>query len=167
MMKQITIQFLTATHWPDAARIYEAGIATGNATFQTEAPSWEAWDKAHRKDCRLVAICEGKVAGWAALSSVSSRPVYAGVAEVSIYVDSVFRGQGVGDILMHALIKESEARGVWTLQSGVFPENAASMRLHQKHGFRTIGLKERIGKMNFVWRDVAMLERRSQVVGID
>ncbi len=166
-MKQITIQFFTAAHWSDAARIYEAGIATGNATFQTEAPAWEAWDKAHRSDCRLVAVCEGKVAGWAALSSVSVRPVYAGVAEVSIYVDPAFRGQGVGDSLMDALIKESEAMGIWTLQSGVFPENAASMRLHQKHGFRTIGIKERIGKMNSVWRDVAMLERRSRVAGID
>lgn len=166
-MELITIQPLTAAHWPDAARIYEAGIATGNATFQTEAPSWEAWDKAHRPDCRLVALCEGKVAGWAALSSVSARPVYAGVAEVSIYVDPAFRGQGVGDSLMKALIKESEAWGVWTLQSGVFPENAASMRLHQKYDFRTIGIKEKIGKMNSVWRDVAMLERRSRVAGID
>lgn len=166
-MELIAIQHLTAGHWPDVARIYEAGIATGNATFQTEAPSWEAWEKAHRKDCRLIAVCEGKVVGWAALSSVSARPVYAGVAEVSIYVDPAFRGQGVGDGLMKALIEESEARGVWTLQSGVFPENAASMRLHQKHGFRTIGIKERIGKMNSVWRDVAMLERRSRVAGID
>jgi Sortase and related acyltransferases len=166
-MTHITIQPFTAAHWPDAARIYEAGIATGNATFQTEAPSWEEWNKVHRPDCRLVAMCEGKVAGWAALSSVSARPVYAGVAEVSIYVDPAFRGQGVGDGLMKALIEESEARGVWTLQSGVFPENAASMRLHQKHDFRTIGIKEKIGKMNCVWRDVAMLERRSRVAGID
>ncbi len=166
-MKLITIQPLTAAHWPDAARIYEAGIATGNATFQTEAPLWEAWNKAHRPDCRLVALCEGEVAGWAALSPVSGRPVYAGVAEVSIYVDPAFRGQGVGDGLMKALIEESEREGVWTLQSGVFPENAASMRLHQKHGFRTIGLKEKIGKMHSVWRDVAMLERRSRVAGID
>jgi phosphinothricin acetyltransferase len=166
-MELITIQPLTASHWPAAARIYEAGIATGNATFQTEAPAWEVWDNAHRKDCRLVAVSEGKVAGWVALSSVSSRPVYAGVAEVSIYVDPAFCGQSVGDSLMDALIKESEARGVWTLQSGVFPENAASMRLHQKHGFRTVGIKERIGKMHSVWRDVAMLERRSLVAGVD
>jgi phosphinothricin acetyltransferase len=166
-MKKIKIQPLTAAHWPDAARIYEAGIATGNATFQTEAPVWEAWDKAHRSDCRLVAVYEGTVAGWAALSPVSSRPVYAGVAEVSIYVDPAFRGQGVGDALMRALIEESERQGVWTLQSGVFPENSASMRLHQKHGFRVIGTKEKIGKMHSVWRDVMMLERRSRVVGID
>lgn len=166
-MELITIQPLTASHWPDAARIYEAGIATGNATFQTEVPSWEAWGKAHRPDCRLVALYKGKVVGWAALSSVSARPVYAGVAEVSIYIDPAFRGQGVGDGLMTALIDESETQGVWTLQSGVFPENAASMRLHQKHGFRTIGIKEKIGKMNSVWRDVAMLERRSRVAGID
>jgi phosphinothricin acetyltransferase len=166
-MTHITIRPLTAAHWPDAARIYEAGIATGNATFQTEAPSWEEWNKAHRPDCRLVAVCEDKIAGWAALSSVSARAVYAGVAEVSVYVDPAFRGQGVGDVLMKALIEESEAQGVWTLQSGVFPENAASMRLHQKHGFRTIGIKEKIGKMHSVWRDVAMLERRSRVAGID
>jgi phosphinothricin acetyltransferase len=153
--------------WHEVARIYEAGIATKNATFETQVPEWEAWNNAHRRDARLVAKIDHKIAGWAALSNVSSRCVYAGVAEVSIYIDAVYRGQGIGDQLMTALIAESESNGIWTLQAGIFPENAASIKLHHKHGFRTIGKKERIGKMDKQWRDVALLERRSQVVGVD
>ncbi|MDP4227725.1 MAG: N-acetyltransferase family protein, partial [Bacteroidota bacterium] len=153
------IEFMTPQAWPAVARIYEAGIATKNATFQTEAPDWEAWDKAHRKDCRLIAKTGDKIVGWAALSPISSRCIYSGVAEVSIYIDPAYRQQGIGDQLMAALIKESERNGVWTLQSGVFPENTGSMRLHHKHGFRTLGIRERIGKMDDIWRDVAFLER--------
>jgi L-amino acid N-acyltransferase YncA len=165
-MNSILIERMSGASWPDVARIYESGIATKNATFQTEAPDWESWDKAHRKDCRLIAIIDDRIVAWAALSNVSSRSVYSGVAEVSIYVDAVFRGKGVGDVLMEALIRESELKGIWTLQAGIFPENTGSLKLHQKHGFRIIGIKERIGKMDDTWRDVAMLERRSTVVGI-
>lgn len=166
-MIDITIDQMTEKSWTDVARIYESGIATRNATFQTEAPDWNSWDMAHRKDCRLIALIDNKIVGWAALSGVSSRPVYAGVAEVSVYVDQDYRGKGVGDQLMDSLIKESEINGVWTLQAGIFPENAGSLKLHHKHGFQTIGVKQRIGKMDHSWRDVAMLERRSKVVGID
>ena len=166
-MNEIKIETMTEKSWNDVARIYESGIATKNATFQTEAPDWDSWDKAHRQDCRLVATINGKIVGWTALSNVSSRCVYAGVAEVSVYVDSAFRGKGIGNKLMEVLIQESEANGIWTLQAGIFPENIGSLKLHHNHGFRTIGIKERLGKMENKWRDVAQLERRSKIVGID
>jgi L-amino acid N-acyltransferase YncA len=166
-MIDIKIGQMTDKSWTDVARIYESGIATKNATFQTEAPDWNSWDNAHRKDCRLIATIDNKIIGWAALSNVSSRCVYSGVAEVSVYVDTDYRGKGVGDKLMDSLITESELNGIWTLQAGIFPENIGSLKLHHKHGFRTIGIKERIGKMDKTWRDVAMLERRSKVLGID
>jgi L-amino acid N-acyltransferase YncA len=166
-MDIIVIGQMTEKSWADVARIYESGIATKNATFQTEAPDWDSWDKVHRKDCRLIATINDTIVGWVALSNVSSRCVYAGVAEVSIYVDSEYRGKGVGDKLMDSLINESELNGIWSLQAGIFPENASSLNLHQKHGFRTIGIKERIGKMGNTWRDVLMVERRSQVVGVE
>jgi L-amino acid N-acyltransferase YncA len=166
-MENPVIEPMTEASWPDVARIYESGISTQNATFERQVPEWEFWDKAHRRDCRLVAKLNNKIVGWAALSNVSSRCVYSGVAEVSIYVDPDFRGKGVGDKLMDALIEESENNGIWTLQAGIFPENIASVKLHRKHGFRIIGIKERLSKMNDKWRDVAMLERRSKSVGID
>lgn len=166
-MSEIKIEQMTDRAWSDVVRIYESGIATNNATFQTKAPDWDSWDNAHRKDCRLIAKVDDEIIGWVALSNVSSRCVYSGVAEVSIYVDSTFRRKGVGDKLMGALIQESESNGIWTLQAGIFPENIGSLKLHHKHGFRTIGLKERIGKMSDTWRDVAILERRSKVVGVD
>lgn len=166
-MNEIKIGQMTDKSWTEVARIYESGIATKNATFQTEAPDWDSWDNAHRKDCRLIAMINDTIVGWAALSNVSSRCVYSGVAEVSVYVDSKFRGKGVGDKLMDSLIKESELNGIWSLQAGIFPENIGSIKLHHKHGFRTIGIKERIGKMDKTWRDVAMVERRSKTVGID
>ena len=158
---------MTADSWNDVARIYESGIATKNATFERQAPDWDSWSNSHRKDCRLMALIDGMIVGWAALSNVSGRCVYSGVAEVSIYVDSDFRGKGIGDRLMTELIRESEENGIWTLQAGIFPENTGSIRLHEKHGFRIIGKKERIGKMDDAWRDVMQLERRSKVVGID
>jgi len=158
---------MTEKSWADVARIYESGIATQNATFQTEAPDWDSWDKTHRKDCRLIALINGTIVGWAALSNVSSRCVYSGVVDVSVYVDSGYHGMGIGDKLMEVLKKESELNGIWSLQAGIFPENAGSLKLHHKHGFRTIGIKERIGKMGNTWRDVLMLERRSRVVGVD
>lgn len=166
-MKNIVIEAMENDAWPEVARIYAAGIATKNATFETQVPDWDSWNNAHRQDGRLVAKIGHNVVGWAALSNVSTRCVYAGVAEVSIYIDAAYRGQGIGDQLMTALIAESESNGIWTLQAGIFPENRASIKLHHKHGFRTIGQKERIGKMDNQWRDVALLERRSQVVGMD
>ena len=165
-MEGLFIADMTEENWNDVARIYNEGIATRNATFEKQAPDWTLWDKAHRKDCRLVAKIADKIVGWAALSNVSSRCVYSGVAEVSIYIDSEYRGRGIGDRLLKSLIAESEAHGIWTLQAGMFPENENSMRLHQKNGFRIVGTRERIGKMDDRWRDTVLLERRSKIAGI-
>ena len=142
------------------------GIATGNATFQTEAPAWPQWDGSHLPHSRLAAFEGGKMAAWAALTPVSSRCVYAGVAEVSIYVAEKFRGRGIGKLLVLRLIAESEANGLWTLQSGVFPENTGSIRLHESCGFRQIGYREKIGQIDGIWRNNVVLERRSRVVGV-
>ena len=158
------IEPLQAEHWDAVARIYAQGIATGNATFETEVPSWEQWDAAHLPEHRLVAFRNGEVAGWAALSPVSDRCVYGGVAEESVYVAEEARGQGVGRELLEALIAGSEAAGIWTIQTGIFPENEASVRLHERVGFRIVGTRERLGKHGGVWRDVLFLERRSPVV---
>jgi L-amino acid N-acyltransferase YncA len=157
---------LTAAHWPSVCAIYAEGIATGNATFEQQPPAWEAWDAGHLPHARLVALADDgrTVLGWAALSSVSGRCVYAGVAEVSIYVATAARGQGVGRTLLTALVSESETHGLWTLQAGIFPENAASLRLHEAVGFRVVGRRERIGQMAGRWRDTMLLERRSTVV---
>ena len=142
--------------------IFEEGIATGQATFETEAPSWEAWGGAH--STALVAEEEGEVVGWVALSPYSARRCYAGVAEESVYVAARARGRGVGRALLGAIIDESERNGIWTLLAGVFPENRASVSLHLASGFRAIGLHERIGRLNGAWRDVLLLERRSEVI---
>lgn len=152
--------------WPAVAAIYLEGIRTGHATFQTEAPGWEEWDRAHLPQCRLLATVADQTAGWAALSPVSSRRVYAGVAEVSVYVGEDFRGHGIGLMLLEQLVAESETHGFWTLQSGIFPENTGSLRIHEKCGFRVLGRRERIGKMGEVWRDTLLLERRSELVGL-
>ena len=149
--------------WPAVREIYEQGIATGNATFETEAPDWRTWDRAHRPDCRLVARLDGEVVGWAALTPFSSRAVYAGVAELSVYVADSARSRGVGSALLEEMIAASEAAGVWTLQAGVMAENEASIRLHTAAGFRVVGLRERLGARQGVWRDVVLLERRSPV----
>jgi len=161
-----SIRKMTPSDWPSVAAIYLEGIRTGNATFQTEAPTWEEWDKAHIPHCRLVAIVGNAVAGWAALMPVSSRLVYAGVAEESVYVGEKFRGQGIGLALLEQLVVESETEGFWTLQAGIFPENIGSIRIHEKCGFRVLGRRERIGQMGGVWRDTLLLERRSLVVGV-
>ncbi|GAB2862250.1 GNAT family N-acetyltransferase [Hymenobacter ruber] len=162
----MTILPLTAAHWPAVRAIYAEGMATGTATFATEPPTWEAWDTGHLASCRLVATDEtGRVLGWAALSPVSGRCVYAGVAEVSVYVGAAARGRGVGLALMKALVTESEQKGLWTLQAGIFPENTASVRLHEAVGFRQVGRRERIGQLRGVWHDTLLLERRSAVVG--
>lgn len=151
--------------WPAVRRIYEEGIATKQATFETVSPDWPSWDEGHVLSCRLVArMPSGQVLGWAALSTISRRLVYAGVAEVSVYVARAVRGQGVGHRLLDALVEASEAAGFWTLQAGVFPENLASVRLHCAHGFRVVGRRERIGQMDRTWRDVLILERRSRLV---
>jgi len=150
-------------HWEDVRTIYLQGIATKQATFQKEAPTWEEFDQAHLAELRYVSIIDGNVAGWAALSPVSSRKVYAGVAEVSVYVHEAYRGKGVGGVLLQKLITESEANTIWTLQSGIFPENLASIALHEKHGFRKIGYREKVAKMDGVWRDTLWMERRSKV----
>jgi phosphinothricin acetyltransferase len=157
---------MQAEDWPAVQAIYCEGLATGNATFETQAPEWEAWDSGHRPDCRLVARRDGQVAGWAALSPVSRRQVYAGVAEVSIYLAASARGQGLGKALLRALIEESERAGVWTLQASIFPENEASVQLHKICGFREVGYRERISQLHGVWRNTVILERRSQVVGV-
>jgi L-amino acid N-acyltransferase YncA len=151
--------------WPAAAAIYAEGIATGDATFETAVPSFEAWDAAHLAAPRLVARRDGRVLAFAGLAPVSARAVYRGVAEVTIYVAEAARGRGVGRRLLDALIEQSEAAGIWTLQAGIFPENEASVALHRRCGFRLVGRRERIGEMDGVWRDVLLLERRSTTVG--
>lgn len=161
----ISIDKMTREDWGSVKVIYAEGLATGNATFETEVPTFEAWDKSHLQTCRLVARSEGNVVGWAALSPVSRRHVYRGVAEVSIYIAASARGMGAGKTLLRALIVESENAEIWTLQAGIFPENVASLALHRACGFRELGRRERIGQMNGVWRDVVLLERRSKIVG--
>jgi phosphinothricin acetyltransferase len=150
--------------WPEVASILLEGIRTGNATFETEAPAWEDWDAAHIATPRLVAAEAGAVLGWAVLSQVSERCVYEGVAEVSVYVGERARGRGVGRALLSELVARADATGIWTVQAGIFPENEASLRLHESCGFRVVGVRERIGRMDVVWRDVVLLERRSPVV---
>lgn len=158
---------LLPEHYPQVNTIYLEGIASGNATFQTEGKTWEDWDEGHLKGCRFVAIDGGTVLGWVALSPVSSRCVYAGVAETSVYIAQSVRGRRLGYALMQRLIPASEAEGIWTLQAGIFPENKASIRLHQACGFRIVGTRERIGKMQTgEWRDTVLLERRSDVAGL-
>jgi L-amino acid N-acyltransferase YncA len=150
--------------WQQVRSIYLEGIATGNATFETNAPQWEHWNQTHRQFARLVVRDGETILGWAALSPVSARAVYAGVAEVSLYVSAGQRGKGIGRLLLTHLIEESEKKGIWTLQAGIFPENMASIVLHQKCGFREVGRREKLGKLNGIWRDVMILERRSQNV---
>lgn len=158
---------MAATDWEKVAKIYGEGIATGMATFETQIPSYEKWDGSHLKICRFVGLYKDNLAGWAALSPVSSRYVYRGVAEVSIYIGEKYRGLGVGNALMKHLILESEAQGFWTLQSGIFPTNMASVKLHESVGFRKIGIRERVGNLKGAWIDNVLYERRSKVVGID
>ena len=158
------IEALNPDDWDEVRGIYLEGIATGNATFETTAPSWEEWNASHLPHSRLVTRTNNEVAGWAALSPVSRRAVYAGVAEVSIYVKSALRGKGIGRGLLAELIVESEAHGIWTLQAGIFPENEQSLILHKQAGFREIGRRERIGHLNGTWRDVILLERRSSIL---
>ena len=158
---------MSRADWDQVRSIYLEGIKTGQATFETAAPDLEKWEAAHAEHCRLVARADRTVAGWAALSPVSGRRAYAGVAEVSVYVGESFRGLGVGRALLAALVECSERHDVWTLQAGIIAENEASLALHRKLGFREVGRRERIGRLNGAWRDVILLERRSRKVGAE
>lgn len=162
-----TISPLRREHWGAVRTIYAQGIATGRATFEMEVPDWKRWDAAHLQAGRLIARRGDEIVGWAALSAVSSRCVYSGVAEESTYVHADHRGHGIGSTLLRRLIQESEEHGIWTLQAGMFPENTASIAMHEKLGFRRVGRRHRIGKLHGRWRDVLLLERRSETVGVD
>jgi L-amino acid N-acyltransferase YncA len=161
------IEEMRASDWPEVRAIYLEGIATGNATFETGAPSWEEWDGGHLSSCRFVARMNEGIGGWAALKPVSSRQAYSGVMEVSVYVTASARGCGMGRALLEALVSASEQNDVWTLQAGILAENLASLELHRRCGFREVGRRERIGKLKDAWRDVVLMERRSKCVGID
>ena len=161
------IDEMTELDWEQVSAIYLEGINTGKATFQTEVPTWENWNNGHVSSCRLVIRSDNKVLGWGALSPTSSRCVYAGVAEVSIYIGENYRGQGLGKVLLEELVKLSEENGFWTLQSGIIRENTSSLVLHEKCGFRELGIREKVAKMsNGKWHDVVLMERRSKLVGI-
>jgi phosphinothricin acetyltransferase len=162
---EVLFRSLRKEDWPVVAEIYRQGIETGNATFEKKIPEWATWNQTHHDKCRLIAVADGKVAGWAALIPVSGRVVYSGVAEVSIYISSEFRGSGIGRRLLIKLVEESETEGFWTLQASVFPENAASIKIHLDAGFRKVGFREKIGIMDGIWRDTVLLERRSKVTG--
>jgi L-amino acid N-acyltransferase YncA len=158
--------------WEQVRSIYLDGIRTGNSTFETEPPEWNRWDRSHLTAPRLVVRSPNGVLAWAALSPVSGRCVYAGVVEISLYVSAECRGQGLGSILLQALIEATEKAGIWMLQGGIFPENAASLAMVKKHGFREVGRRERLGRMSYgpfagTWRDVVLVERRSQIIGIE
>jgi L-amino acid N-acyltransferase YncA len=167
MSTKILIRALEEADWSAVRAIYLEGIATGHATFETEAPAWEAWDATHFPAPRLVAVSDERVIGWAALGRISTRAVYAGEAEVSVYVANGKRGLGVGRALLQKLIADSETNNIWTLQANIFPENTASLALHRSCGFREVGRRERIGRMKGLWRDTILLERRSDKVGLN
>ena len=163
----VSIEPMREQDWPAVSAIYAEGIATGNATFEKSNPDWNKWDSTHLRTCRLVARSGSDVLGWAAVTPVSGRCVYAGVAEVSVYVAERARGQKVGRRLLLALVEASEREGIWTLQAGIFPENSASVELHKRCGFSLVGIRERLGRRDGRWRDVALMERRSRIVGTD
>jgi L-amino acid N-acyltransferase YncA len=158
------LQPMRSGDWPAVRAIYEAGIATGNATFETTAPDWPAWDAAHLPGHRLVARVGGRVVGWTALAPVSDRCAYAGVVEDSIYVGPEAQGHGIGRALLTAVVTSAEQGGIWTVQTGIFPENQPSIRLHEACGFRVVGVRERLGRLRGRWRDVVLLERRSPAI---
>ncbi len=162
----LVIRKMTELDWQMVADIYKQGIDTGNTTFEKEIPSWDKWNSSHLQKCRLVALLNKSVVAWAALTPVSGRCVYAGVAEVSVYVSNQHQGHKIGTIILEKLINDSECEGIWTLQAGIFPENKASIKIHENLGFRIVGYREKIGKMDGIWRDTVLLERRSKSVGI-
>lgn len=155
---------MTETDWPAVERIYAEGIATGDATFETETPTWEEFDRGRLVHHRVVVVERGEILGWAALSPTSARACYAGVVEHSVYVAEAARGRGIGRALLEALISGADAAELWTIQTSVFPENEASLRLHRALGFRTVGRRERVAQLGGVWRDTILLERRSSAV---
>ena len=163
----VSIRAMDNSDWSSVSKIYSDGIETGYATFETAVPDFEVWDQNHLGSCRFVAIRDSEIVGWAALSPVSSRCVYGGVAEVSVYVDPNHHGLGIGKMLMKHLILGSEKEGLWTLQSGIFPENTGSIKLHERVGFRKIGYREKVGKLHGNWKDNLLFERRSKTVGRD
>jgi L-amino acid N-acyltransferase YncA len=160
------IELLTKRHWPQVKAIYESGVLTENANFTHRALKWEEWDNAHVKNCRLVATENDTVLGWAALAAVSDNCVFTGVAEDSVYVAENSRGKGIGKQLLKEIVKLSEENNFWTLESRIFPENLASIKIHEENGFRIVGSRERIGQLHGIWRDTLLLERRSIIVGI-
>jgi L-amino acid N-acyltransferase YncA len=160
----VELRELRQEDWPAVREIFEQGIAGRNATFETEAPSWEAWDHSQLDGHRWVAVEQGRVVGWVAAHPVSLRPCYTGVVEHSVYVHDDWQGRGIGRALLGRLFESTEQAGIWTIQTGIFPENEASLALHVKCGFRIVGTQERLGKMDGVWRDVVVLERRSEVI---
>ncbi|MBW2622608.1 MAG: N-acetyltransferase [Deltaproteobacteria bacterium] len=163
--REITIEPMKAEDWPAVKAIYQQGIDTGNATFETSVPEWRVWDRNHLDICRLVAREAEAITGWVALSRVSIRDAYAGVCEVSVYIAPETRGSGVGTMLLNALVHESERNGIWTLEARIFPENTTSLKLHGSCGFREVGIHERIGRMSGTWRNTVLMERRSKAVG--
>ena len=162
----ITIRPFVKSDFPSVKGIYQQGIDSGEATFQEQAKDYDVWNESLLPSCRLVYESNRQIIGWAALSSASNRCVYSGIAEVSVYVSSNSQGLGVGNSLLKALIKASEEEGIWTLQAGIFPENKASIHIHSKNGFKVLGIREKLGQMNGIWRDIVFMERRSKVVGL-
>jgi L-amino acid N-acyltransferase YncA len=160
-----TVRKLLAEDWKAVRAIYQQGIDTRLATFETEVPTWEDWDRNHLETCRLVAVESKEVMGWAALGPVSKRSAYAGVASVSVYVADSAKGKGIGKSLLKALVEASDAEGIWTLEAAIFPENQISIALHKACGFREVGKRERIGQLDGIWRDTLLLERRSKIIG--
>lgn len=159
------VRSLNSGDWQDVLRIYKQGIQSGMATLETEIPDWQVWDSEHLKDPRFVAITDHRTVGWIALTPVSGRCVYGGVGEISVYVDSEDRGRGIGKLLLQKATRRSEELGYWTLQAGILEENIASIRLHQSCGFRVVGVRERLGRLNGQWKNIVLMERRSPIVG--
>jgi phosphinothricin acetyltransferase len=161
---EVIFRQMIEADWSQVVEIYTQGINTGNATFETEIPDWDKWNSGHIQTCRIVAVNEIEIIGWAALVPVSTRKVYSGVAEVSIYISNEYQGINIGSKLLKQLIEESEKNGFWTLQAGIFPENKSSTKIHQNNGFRIVGYREKIGQMKGMWRDTVLLERRSRII---
>ncbi|MFT5505188.1 MAG: L-amino acid N-acyltransferase YncA [Gammaproteobacteria bacterium] len=160
------IRSLTSSDQTRVLEIYAMGLASKNATFETQLPNWATWDRKHLDSCRFACCFDDTLVGWSALTNVSPRECYSGVAEVSVYIDVVHHRQGIGSALLKILVDESEANNIWTLQSSVFPENRATVALHKKYGFRELGIRQRIAKLDGQWRDTLIMERRSQIVGL-
>lgn len=169
LLNTVTMEIrpITKDNFSEVVDIYKQGLATNIATFQNDLPQWEDWNKGHLDFCRISIYENNKMLGWTALTPVSSRCVYAGVAEVSVYIAQKERGKGIGKILLNELIKQSEANGIWMLQSGIFSENQSSIKLHEKCGFRMVGYREKIGKKNGIWKDNVLMEHRSKNIGVD